>query len=142
MFDPVVRRIRTVAPSLLPDVKFAIGAFKRLMRTSRVWRWTKAKITPEGAEYTIVYLGTDARKDAAVLAMRRKAVDPMLEGGVITVSEFPMRNALRVPQYLDMDVPLDRPLEEILADYGEKLRRVVLQQLPHAEMIEATTSDE
>jgi hypothetical protein len=112
------------------------------MRKSRFWKWTKAEIRPDGAGYSILYSGTEERKESALLALRRKAVDPLLQDGVIRISEFPARQSLRVPQYLDMDVPLHTSLEEILAAYGEKLRRVVLQQLPHVELVEATTAED
>jgi hypothetical protein len=142
MLDPLARQIRTVAPSLLSDMKSAVAGGKRLMRKSRFWRWTKAEITPEAAGYKILYSGTEERKEAALLALRRKAVDPLLQDATIAVSEFPIARSLRVPQYLDMDVPLDTSIDEILAGYGEKLRRVVVQQLPHAELVEATTADD
>jgi hypothetical protein len=142
MLDPLARQIRTVAPSLLSDLKSAIAGAKRLMRKSRFWSWTKTEIRPEGAEYTILYSGTEERKDAALLALHRKAVDPALREASVAVSEFPIGQSLRVPQYLDMDVPLETPLDEILAGYGEKLRRVVLQQLPHAELTEARTAED
>ena len=113
------------------------------MRKSRFWRWTRAEITPEAAGYKILYFGTEERKEAALLALRRKAVNPLLQDATIAVSEFPIGRSLRVcPQYLDMDVPLDTSLDEILVGYGEKLRRVVLQQLPHAELAEATTAED
>ena len=142
MLDPLVRHIRTVAPSLLSDLKSAASGGKRLIRKSKIWKWTKAEIVPEGAGYKILYFGTEERKDAALLALRRKPIDPLLQDATMTVSEFPIGQSLRVPEYLDMQVPLDASLEQILAGYGEKLRRVVLQQLPHAELVEATTPDD
>ena len=142
MFDPLARQIRKVAPSLLSELKSAAAGAKRLMRKSKIWKWTRAEIIPEGSRYKIFYFGADERKDAALRALGRKAVDPQLEDAIITISELPVRHSLRVPQYLDMDVPLDRSLEDILANYGEKLRRVVLQQLPHAELVEATTPED
>jgi len=142
MLDPLARQVRKVAPSLLSDLKSTIAGAKRLMRKSRFWRWINAEISPEGAEYKVLYSGTEERKNAALLALRRTAVAPLLRDATIAVSEFPLRQSLRVPQYLDMDVPLDTSLDEILAGYGEKLRRVVLQQLPHAELTEATTAED
>jgi len=142
MLDPLARQIRIVAPSLLPALKSAAASGKRLMRKSRIWKWTKTEIIPEGARYKVLYWGTEERKDAALLALRRKSIDPILEDATITVSEFPIGQSLRVPQYLDMEVPLAASLEEILATYGEKLRRVVLQQLPHVELVEATSTED
>lgn len=142
MFDPIARQIRNVAPSLLSELKSAAAGAKRLMRKSKIWKWTRAEITPEGSRYKILYFGADDRRDAALLALARKPLDPQLEDATITISELPVRHSLRVPQYLDMDVPLDPPLEDILSNYGEKLRRVVLQQLPHAELVEATSPED
>jgi hypothetical protein len=142
MLDPVVRLVRAVAPSFLSDVKSAVVSGKRLLRKSKPWTWARLEITPEGAKYKILYLGTEERQDRALTSLRRKAVDPILDRGVITISEFPLRSALRIPQHLDMDVPLHRSMEDILAGYGEKLRRVVVQQLPHAELVEAVTAEE
>jgi hypothetical protein len=142
MFDPLVRGMRTIAPSLLSDLKSLAASGKRLIRKSRVWKWRKTEIVPEGANYKITYWGNQDRVDAALLALRRKTIAPHLEETVITVSEFPFPRSLRVPQYLDMDVPLGASIDEILVGYGEKLRRVVLQQLPHAELVTATTAED
>lgn len=142
MLDPLARQIRKVAPSLLSDLKSAVAGAKRLMRKSKIWKWTRAEIAPEGSRYKVFYFGADERKDAALLALARKPIEPQLEDATITISELPIRHSLRVPQYLDMDVPLDRSLEDILTSYGEKLRRVVLQQLPHAELVEATSPED
>jgi len=118
MLDPVVRLVRAVAPSFLSDVKSAVVSGKRLLRKSKPWTWARLEITPEGAKYKILYLGTEERQDRALRSLRRKAVDPILDRGVITISEFPLRSALRIPQHLDMDVPLHRSMEDILAGYG------------------------
>jgi hypothetical protein len=142
MLDFPVRLLRTVAPSLLSDIKSALSSGRRLARKSRIWKWTKAEITPEGAAYKIQYSGTEAREDEILLALRRKAIGPQLQAGLIKISEFPIAQSLRVPLSLDMEVPLNASLEQILEGYGEKLRRVVLQQLPHAELVQAISPDE
>lgn len=142
MFDSLVRLLRKVSPSLVTDLKSTLATARRLARKSQIWNWIRADITPEGASYKVQYSGTEKRKGEALLLLQRKLMPPQLQAGVIEVSEFPMARALRVPLFLDTEVPLDRPLDDILAGYGEKLRRVVLQQLPDAEFLEATSSDD
>lgn len=46
----------------------------------------------------------------------------------VVVGDIPMPGALRVPHAIRAVVPLRRPIKEIMAGYGDKLRRVVRQQ--------------
>lgn len=144
MFDIVVRLIRAVAPSFLSDLKSALVDSQRLLRKSKFWNWTTVEIAPEDAAYVIHYFGTEQRKEAALTTLQRRAVGPPFQTPVskVTISEFPISRSLRVPQYVDMDVPVDAPMDDVLGKYPDRLRRVVLQQLPHAELVEATALED
>lgn len=142
MLDLPVRLLRTVAPSLLSDLKSALAGARQVARKLAIWEWTKTDISQRGIGFTTQCLGAKARKEQALLVLRPKQVDPQLQGGLIKITDFPIPRSLCVPISLDMVVPLDASVDEILAGYGEKLRRVLLHQLPHAELVEATTPED
>lgn len=94
----------------------------------RLWRWEVARLSRPDAPYDVLYVGPEEQRAqaAAVFAADRVElvkVEALTAPNVVLVSHLPMPGALSVPAHVRMVVPLDRPLDDILARYHEALRR-------------------
>ena len=98
-----------------------------------LWRWQFSHLpTPAGASFDLVYFGRKESRPLAMALLDTDADHGQIRSGharpTACVSELPMPGALRVPAYLHAVVPLCRPLEEIVSEYPENLRRILRRQ--------------
>jgi hypothetical protein len=123
------RLYRPMSPSLRAELKWTLGAAKEVLRKARCWTWVRTELQPAGRTHRVLYMGAASHQEAVALHLSGTAARPFDDAGPVVVSEFPLPGALRVPRFVQPVVPLSASLDAILDGYGDKLRRVVRQQL-------------
>ncbi len=135
---------------LTPNMRFALkniaSHVREQVRRACLWRWEIASLLPEGNRpYRFIYIG---RRECRERALLHFAGGPMKQddiqdhqhadrGSSVVFGDLPMPGSLTVPVYVHAVVPLKRPIEEIAAAYGDKLRRVIRQQRANCEVRQA-----
>jgi hypothetical protein len=122
------RLYRPLSPSLRAELKWTLGAAKEVARKAKYWTWVRTELEPAGRTHRVIYSGTASQREAVELHLSGTA-DRLHGTDTVAVSEFPLPGSLRVPRYVQPVVPLSPSLDAILDGYGDKLRRVVRQQL-------------
>ena len=144
------RLIEQVRHVLKPEVRFALKNaalhVREQMRRACLWRWEVAAPLPQGDKpYRFVYVGRRECRERALMHFAGGQVKPSgLQGhrqadraGIVLIGDLPMPGSLNVPVYVHAVVPLKRPIENIAAAYGDKLRRVIRQQRATCEVRQA-----
>src|SRR5438876_703616 len=124
--------LRTFARHLTPQAlryeAHRLGArLKAMTALARLWRWELSSLC-QGRPYRVLYFGLpEHRADtSALLNLDRTEARPAAPGvtdttAVVTHARLP--NALRVPQRVQLVVPLRRPFDEVLRHFDPTVRR-------------------
>jgi hypothetical protein len=101
----------------------------------RLWNWQVARLSRPDAPYDVLYVGPEeqrARAQALFATERAELVSAqtLTAPNVAVVTHVPLPGTLKVPMQLHMVVPLDRSLDDIIADFHDGLRRKLLKLRP------------
>jgi len=135
------RLYRPVSPSLRAELKWTLSAAKEVLRKAKCWTWVRIDVQPAGGTHRVTYSGTASQQEAVALHLSGTAGLPSQDWDTVTVTELPLPGSLRVPRYVQPVVPLSADLDTILEGYGDKLRRVVRQQLAKVSVRRADTPE-
>lgn len=127
--DVFYRLYQPLSPSFRSELKWNLAALRDLARKARVWNWIRVETSPPGCTHRVIYSGTKVQREAIDLHLAGRGGPPSAVWDPVLVSELPLPGSLRTPRYLQPVVPLNGPIEKVLDGYGDKLRRVVRQQL-------------
>lgn len=96
----------------------------------KFWRRQIVYFNMHKMPYTVKYVGKEfhvGTLKAVLGAVNEKDISqPQFQ--VLHVSDFPKSGALRIPLSLNMVVPLNRSVDEIVATYAKSLRRAIKKQ--------------
>jgi hypothetical protein len=115
---------------------------------ARPWRWELVTLRREDRPYEVLYAGPDeARAEAAAVldledVWRPGGMSEALSPSTALLSHLPLPRALKLPQSVHMVVPLNRPLEDIVAEYDGELRRKLRVKRPRYAMRRAVDDGE
>jgi hypothetical protein len=135
------RLYQPIPPSLRAELKWILEALRELRRKAQFWKWVRVDLSPPGCTHEVRYSGRGTQTEVVELQLSGSS-QRMNDCDPVAVSEFPLPGSLRVPRFIQPVVPLDLPLDDLLACYGDKLRRVVRQQLLKATIVRAATPQE
>jgi hypothetical protein len=127
--DALYRLYQPLSPSLRAELKWTLAALREVARKARLWKWIRVETSPPGCSHRVVYSGTAAHREAVDLHLSGKGGPPAAQWDAVVVSELPLPGSLRVPRYIQPVVPLNGSIDQVLDGYGDKLRRIVRQQL-------------
>ena len=137
-----------VSPSFRFELRRVLGRLQSQVALARFWRWECVRLLGDES-FEVVYLGREEERHHAcrILGLGSSAATgggraAMRSPRGLLVSEVPFPGALRVPRDVNMVVPLDRPLKDIVAKYDKQLRRRLLKQLPGLEVRQVTEDTE
>jgi hypothetical protein len=117
-----------------PSMRYQFGEWVNWLREQMnrvcLWKWEIAKLPqPASGQHDIVYIGRKSQRDLAralLLGNRDIETNAQHTGSPdrrAVISELPLPGSLCVPSMLSSIVPLDRPIEEITANFHSQLRR-------------------
>ena len=137
-FDPAKQRALSIGRAWVPPfARFAARQAAAWMSANgskvHFWRWRVSRLqAPYGAPFDLVYIGREEKRQLAMALLGIDAPYGQASAGpagiAAFIGELPMPGALRVPAYLRAVVPLHRPLEDIVSEFPENLRRIVRRQ--------------
>lgn len=129
--------VRTfVSPSLRTDLKLKKERFSQFVASLIFWKWRHFQFVLNESNPTVIhYLGRPENKPS-IMALLGISPDNYSNSTTIHdahsakafASDFPMRNALCLPFCLTTVVKLNRPIEDIMANYSRSLRRSITAQ--------------
>lgn len=121
--------VRTI---ISPSTRYAIKRLKEWLIERidlfKCWRWVSTELDCRSNHpFRVSYLGRKRNKDLAevILGFKEHSEDiyqPSASYPKIKLSELPSLGAIRVPKYLRALVPLDKGVDQILAEYDSELR--------------------
>ena len=128
--------IRKLVPSFIRfALKDARSWLNEKLNLACLWRWTSVWLPqPENSSHSIRFVGRKTRLELATIVLVGENLADYKQGRTnpsdrrAFVTEIPFPGALRVPTYLRTTIPLNRTIEEIMADYDDKLRRSLIKQ--------------
>jgi len=130
-----------IPPSLRSELDWFLQAARESARKANVLSWTRAPVQPPGCSHPVVYIGTKENRLAAELHLSGRHSNGPRHAEVVVISDLPLPGSLRLPRYLQPTVPLARSLEDIMEGYGDKLRRVVRQQMARVRLVQARDAE-
>jgi hypothetical protein len=122
---------------------------KERLDLAAIWRWNLTILQPkDGSPFRIKYLGRKKNVNLAEILLDIKhESDLATESNRVSVreaivSEVPIPGAIRVPKYLRAIVPLNRSVDEIVAEYDSELRSKLRKLRPQFHMRQITDDQE
>lgn len=126
-----------IPPSTRSEVDWLLQAARTVAAKANPLRWTHVRIHPIDCTHPITYVGTASNRDVAELHLSGRPLGAPNHDEPVLVSDLPLPGSLRLPRYIQPIVPLEQSVDSIMAGYGEKLRRVVRQQLSRVHSVKA-----
>ncbi|OIQ99965.1 hypothetical protein GALL_179810 [mine drainage metagenome] len=129
---------KLISPSMRFECKEVAAWLREKLDRACIWRWEITRLHQlEDSPYNILYVGCKAHRELAKIILGVEKVEDETQMGrnqmsqMVFVSAIPIPGALRVPKYLRTIVPLNKPIEEIMAKYDDRLRRSLLKLRPY-----------
>lgn len=140
---------KLLSPSIRFELREVASYIKELIDRICIWRWEIARIIQrDDSLYDMLYVGRKSQKYLAKILLGVKEVSDVTQAEVkqssctVFISELPIPGSLCVPKYLRTIVPLERPIEELMANYDDKLRRTLLRNRMRYRQQQAQSLDE
>ncbi len=133
----ILDALAPVTPSQRANIKWLLGTVGQWARKAQFWQWTAAEVRPLNCTHRVSYFGTRSGRGIVELPLSGNAAELLSDCDSVMVSELPLPGALRIPRYMQLNIPLHQSLDALLEGYGDKLRRVVRQQLIKAKVVRA-----
>lgn len=124
-----------ITPSTRFEIRQKLGRLSQFLAGLSFWKWEVAEFTLSvSSPMTIHYRGRPENK-SVLMALLGVSSDPAhatenIPRSKVYVSEYPMRDNIRIPYCLTTIVKLGRSAEDILATYSRSLRRSINQESP------------
>lgn len=137
--------IKAIRPSINYQLRELRTRLRIFLTRMSFWQWEKLVFQfRETNTINIHYVGKVVHLPVlkALLGVpeaEELKVENIAAEGKISVYEYPVFNALRIPHCLSTVVKLDKSIEEILASYSRSLRRSTLKQAPKFRRAEVMT---
>jgi hypothetical protein len=126
---------RCISPSLRFEIRQKKCQLKHFVASLCFWKWQRFSFQlSETSPITIHYKGRPENKPVLLDLLgisSANASQNSASNNQVTVTEYPVRDAIRVPFCLVTIVKLGRPIEDIVASYTKSLRRSINAERPH-----------
>lgn len=126
-----------IPPSARSELDWFLQAMRTAAAKTNPFQWSRARLNPTECTHPVIYFGTAGNREVVELHLCGRALGASRHHEPVVVSDLPLPGSLRLPRYVQPTVPLAQPLESIMDGYGEKLRRVVRQQLSRVRVVKA-----
>jgi len=138
--------IKAIQSSIKYQVRELSARLKVFLPRMCFWKWRRFSFQlSHEAPGTVHYLGpaSDLPILKSLLSVSdTDGVESSEKGIKVSVYEFSVPDALRVPHYLSTIVALDQSMEDILAKYSRSLRRSTLKLAPQFRYEQVTTEQD